>query len=101
LLVARKDADVRIDSMTIDLYADLSEESVVVNLSSDIYSLVVITKTMSGGSSVTRELFIQGVQMDINPNSWTIKLLTAEPLIQAFILDSENQGILGTNNLSY
>ena len=101
LLVARKDADVRIESMTIDLYADLSEESVVVNLSSDIYSLVVITKTMSGGSSVTRELFIQGVQMDINPNSWTIKLLTAEPLIQAFILDSTNQGILDTNNLSY
>jgi hypothetical protein len=62
---------------------------------------------MSGGSSIVRELFIQGVQQDITPSTWTIKLLTAEPLIQAFILDSENQGILAltdppnNNALSY
>ena len=106
LLVARKDADVRIDSMTLDIYADLSEEATFVNLSSDIYSLVVITKTMPAApgqtpSFISRELFIQGVQNDITPNSWTTKLLTAEPIIQAFILDSENQGILSINNLSY
>jgi len=101
LLVARKDADVRIDSMTVDIYADQSDEATVVNLSSDIYSLVVVTKTMSGGSFIARELFIQGVQHDITPNNWTTKLLTAEPIIQAFILDSENQGILDVNNLSY
>ena len=52
-------------------------------------------------SFISRELFIQGVQNDITPNSWTTKLLTAEPIIQAFILDSENQGILSINNLSY
>jgi hypothetical protein len=101
LLVARKDADVRIDSMTVDIYADQSDESTVVNLSSDIYSLVVITKTMSGGSFIARELFIQGVQHDITPDNWITKLLTAEPIIQAFILDSTNQGILDVNNLSY
>lgn len=101
LLVARKDANLRIDSMTLDIYSDTSDEETVINLSSDIYSLVVISKTMSGGSFVTRELFIQGVQHDITPNSWTTKLLTAEPLIQAFILDSENQGILSINNISY
>jgi hypothetical protein len=101
LLVARKDADVRIDSMTVDIYADQSDEATVVNLSSDIYSLVVITKTMSGGSFIARELFIQGVQHDITPNNWVTKLLTAEPIIQAFILDSTNQGILDVNNLSY
>ena len=62
---------------------------------------------MSGGSNVTKELFIQGVQHDITPGTWTTKLLTAEPLIQGFILDSELQGILGdtvpqnTNTLSY
>ena len=101
LLVSRKDADVRIDSMTIDIYADQSDEATVVNLSSDIYSLVVVTKTMAGGSFIARELFIQGVQHDITPNNWVTKLLTAEPLIQAFILDSTNQGILDVNNLSY
>jgi hypothetical protein len=87
--------------MTIDIYADQSDEATVVNLSSDIYSLVVVTKTMAGGSFIARELFIQGVQHDITPNNWVTKLLTAEPLIQAFILDSTNQGILDVNNLSY
>jgi len=56
---------------------------------------------MPGGSFITRELFIQGVQHDITPGTWNIKLLTAEPLIQAFILDSSEQGIISINNISY
>ena len=101
LLVARKDADVRIDSMSLNIYADTSDDAVFTNLTSDIYSLVVISKLMPGGSYITRELFIQGVQYDITPEAWTAKFLTAEPIIQAFILDSPNQGILNVNNLSY
>lgn len=101
LLTARKNANLRIDSMTLDIFGDYTEAETLINLASDIYSLVVISKVMSGGSFITRELFIQGVQHDITPNSWTTKLLTAEPLIQAFILDSGNQGILDVNALSY
>ena len=76
-------------------------------LRADIYTLVNIEKSMPGGSTVTRELFVQGVQHDVTPTTWMTKLLTAEPIIQAFILDSTNQGILGltdppnNNALSY
>lgn len=101
LLAARKDADLRIDAMSLNILASSSELETLVNLSLDIYTLVNITKTMSGGSSIQRELFVQGVQMDITPKTWTITALTAEPLIQAFILDSSTQGILDTNALSY
>jgi len=107
LLATRKNADLRIDSITVNNYADISELNQIINLSSDIYNLIFVVKTMSGGSNVTKELFIQGVQHDITPGTWTTKLLTAEPLIQGFILDSELQGILGdtvpqnTNTLSY
>jgi hypothetical protein len=101
LLVARKNADLRIDSMSLNVLASQSELETLVNLSLDIYTLVIVSKQMSGGSSITRELFVQGVQMDITPNTWTIKALTSEPLIQAFILDSTNQGILDFNTLSY
>jgi hypothetical protein len=107
LLVARKNADLRIDSITLNLNADISEANTLVNLSSDIYNLIIAEKQMPGGSSIVKELFIQGVQHDISPSRWMVKLLTAEPLIQAFILDSENQGILGNtvpqnnNALSY
>jgi len=107
LLATRKNADLRIDSITVNNYSDISELNLVINLSSDIYNLIFVEKTMSGGSNVTKELFIQGVQHDITPGTWTTKLLTAEPLIQGFILNSELQGILGdtvpqnTNTLSY
>lgn len=107
LVAARKDADLRIDAMTLNLASDIDDVNTFVNLTSDIYTLVNITKDMPGGSTVTRELFIQGVQHEVTPQSWIMKLFTAEPLIQAFILDSTNQGILGltdppnTNALSY
>ena len=107
LLASRKNADLRIDSITVNNYADISDLNLIINLSSDIYNLVFIEKTMSGGSNISKELFIQGVQHDITANTWITKLLTSEPLIQGFILDSELQGILGdtvpqnTNTLSY
>jgi hypothetical protein len=107
LLAARKDADLRIDSITLNMNATVSELNTLVNLTSDIYNLILAEKQMPGGSSIIRELFIQGVQHDVTPATWTVKLLTAEPLIQAFILDSENQGILAltdppnNNALSY
>ena len=107
LLVARKNADIRIDSMSLNLVAQLTEFELLANLSMDIYTLINITKTMSGGSTITRELFVQGVQHDVRPGIWNMTVLTAEPIIQAFILNSPNQGILGdtvpqnTNALSY
>lgn len=101
LIAARKNADLRIESITLNMNATIDELNTLLNLSSDIYNLIIAEKEMPGGSSIVKELFIQGVQHDITPDTWTVKLLTAEPLIQAFILDSTNQGILDINELSY
>lgn len=101
LVASRKDANLRIDSMTLNLNSDIDEENTVINLSLDIYTLINITKSMPGGSSITRELFVQGVNHDITPGNWNITVYTAEPIIQAFILDSSTQGILDTNVLTY
>ena len=106
LLAARKNSQIRIDSMSLNLTQGTEFEALV-NVSMDIYTLINITKTLSGGSTITRELFVQGVQHDVRPGVWNTKLLTAEPIIQAFILDSPEQGILGltdppnNNALSY
>ena len=106
LLAARKNSQIRIDAMSLSL-ATGTEFEALVNVSMDIYTLINITKTLSGGSTITRELFVQGVQHDVRPGVWNTKLLTAEPIIQAFILDSSNQGILAltdppnNNALSY
>lgn len=101
LVSSRKDADLEIQSMTLSLNADVNEFNTFDNLRLDIYRLINITKAMPGGSSIVRELFVQGVSHDITPNNWNIIVYTAQPIIQAFILDSDTQGILDTNALSY
>lgn len=114
ILADRKDAELRVNSMTVDINDPISEDNTYQNLSMDIYTLINVTKTMPGGSTVTIELFCQGVNHDITPNTWNMTVFTAEPIIQAFILDAgpdqdpNAQGVLAlmspvpnTNALSY
>jgi hypothetical protein len=103
ILQSRKDAIFRIDSIGLNLADDTETARIVAGLSLDIFDLTNITKATPGSGSVTLELFVQGIQQDITTNTWTTKLFTAEPIIQAFILDSATQGTLdGANSvLSY
>lgn len=93
ILDARKDTQVRVDSMTLNLMEDNSS-LVIAGLDMEIFNLVDVTKTMAGATSITREVFVQGLQHDITRTTFTTKVLTAEPIIQAFILDSATQGVL-------
>lgn len=101
LVASRKDAELRIDSMRLDLNADVSDLNTLLNLNMDIYNLINITKSMPGGSTITQELFVQGVNHDVTPGKWNMTVYTAEPIIQAFILDSSTQGILDVDALTY
>jgi len=109
LVASRAEAEQRIDSMVVNLQGDVDLDKLYDTLSMEIYRNVIITKTMPGGSIVTKELFCQGVNHDITTNSWNVTVFTAEPIINAFILDSDDeisppkvgQGILGRNALSY
>ena len=102
LLVARKNTTDRIDSMTINLDDAAATSKIVAGLNLEIFDLVNVTKTVPGGSTITKELFVQGVQHDITQTMFNTKILTAEPLIQAFILDSTtSQGRLDSGILSY
>jgi hypothetical protein len=101
LVASRKNAQLEIQSMNLSLNADVSELNTFDNLRLDIYRLINITKAIPGGSTITRELFVQGVNHDITPSNWNITVYTSEPIIQAFILNSSTQGILDTNPLSY
>jgi hypothetical protein len=103
ILQSRKDAIFRIDSIGLNLADDAETARIQAGLELDIFDLVDITKSTPGAGSVTLELFIQGVQHDITTNTWATKFFTAEPIIQAFILDSATQGTLdGANSvLSY
>jgi len=58
---------------------------------------------MPGSTSITKTLFVQGVQHDMTKRSFDTKLLTAEPIIQSFVLNSSIAGVLGSSSslLSY
>jgi hypothetical protein len=94
ILESRKDATLRIDSMTLNLVDDGQVARNIAGLELEIFDLVNVTKTMPGSTSITRELFVQGVQHDITRTTFTTKILTSEPIIQAFILNSATQGVL-------
>ena len=94
LLNARENALLRIDSIGLNLMDSTASNRIVAGLESDLFTLINVTKTGQASSNFTLELFVQGIQHDITPNTWTTRFLTAEPIIQAFILDSAIQGLL-------
>lgn len=103
LLNARANALLRIDSIGLNLMDESASNRIVAGLDSELFTLIDVTKTGQQSSTFTLELFVQGIQHDITPTTWNTKFLTAEPIIQAFILDSQTQGVLdGTQGvLSY
>jgi len=94
LLNARENALLRIDSIGLNLMDSTASNRIVAGLESDLFTLINVTKTGQASSTFDLELFVQGIQHDITPNTWTTRFLTAEPIIQAFILDSAIQGLL-------
>ena len=95
LLNARANALLRIDSIGLNLMDESASNRIVAGLDSELFTLIDVTKTGQASSTFTLELFVQGIQHDITPTTWNTKFLTAEPIIQAFILDSQTQGVLG------
>jgi len=101
LVATRREADISIDSMKLNMNSAINENNVLLQLAMDIYFTINITKTMPGGSTIAKEVFVQGVSHDVSPGQWNTTVYTAEPIIQAFILNSNTQGLLDTNALSY
>jgi len=94
LLNARENALLRIDSIGLNLMDSDASNRIVAGLESDLFTLINVTKTGQAASTFTLELFVQGINHDITPTTWQTTFLTAEPIIQSFILDSAIQGLL-------
>ena len=102
LLATRKDATVRIESLTLNLFDNSAGATtrVTAGLLIDIFTPITVSKTMPGASNFTETLLVQGISHDITKNSFKTTLMTAEPVIKSFVLDNANVGVLnGTNGL--
>lgn len=101
ILATRKDPEIRIDSIQLNLYNDIAPANPVAGVDLELLDGVMVTKTMPGSSSVTQPSLVNGIHHDITKSSWMTTIFTAEPLLAGFVLDSSISGILGQDVLSY
>ena len=97
IVAARKDADIRVKSITLDLSEDVTAR-VEAGLDLDFFSPIKVTRTAPGSNRVTRSLVVQGVEHRITPQSWRTTLMMAEPIADGFVLGTDK---LGTGVLGY
>ena len=97
ILAYRKDARLRVDSITLDLSSDTDRVEPALVL--EIGEPIIVRKNISGGTHLDLRVTVQGHQHDITPDRWIARYSTAYPLSTAFILGSSEFGVLGTNTL--
>jgi hypothetical protein len=100
ILAARKDAGLRIESLTLDGTED-NAARVAAILDLDFFAPITVNRTTAAGR-ITKTLTVQGIQHTMSPHGgWQTTFSTAEPLVDSFLLNSTTRGVLGTSDLGY
>jgi hypothetical protein len=100
-VASRAETSVRCDAIELDLYTDNYANGIVAALDLDFFDPVTITTNQPGSSTLTKTLQIFGVAHSVTPNKWRTTFTTLEPVIDGFILNSTQYGVLDTSVLSY
>ena len=95
----RSTTTIRIDQMTIDLLDTAVPTGTILGL--DYFTNVDISNIQPDGSTITKNLQVQGVAWDITPNRWLGTFTTLEPITDGFIIGNSTYGVLGDDILSY
>jgi hypothetical protein len=100
-VASRAETSIRCDAIELDLYTDNYDAGITAALDLDFFDPVTITTNQPGNSTLTKTLQVFGVAQTITPNKWRTVLTTLEPIIDGFILNSTQYGVLDTSVLSY
>lgn len=100
-VASRAETTVRCDAIVLDLYTENYDAGIAAALGLDFFDPITVTTTQPGSTTLTKTLQIFGVAMTINPNKWRVTFTTLEPIIDSFVLDSSQYGVLDSNTLSY
>jgi hypothetical protein len=98
---SRAETSVRCDAIVLDLYTENYDAGIAAALGLDYFDPITVITTQPGATTLQKTLQIFGVAMTINPNKWRVTFTTLEPIIDSFILDNNEYGILDTSSLSY
>lgn len=98
-VATRSDTTIRIDAMTIDLLDDAVPTGTILGI--DYFQNVNISNIQPDGSTITKNLQVQGVSWEITPNKWLGTFTTLEPIADGFLIGNATYGVLGDDILSY
>jgi hypothetical protein len=98
-VATRADTTIRIDQMTVDLYDSAVPTATVLGL--DYFDNVLISNIQPDGSTITKNLQVQGLAWEISPNRMLCTVTTLEPITDGFIIGNSTYGVLGDDILSY
>jgi hypothetical protein len=101
ILATRKDPEIRVDSIVLNLYDDINPNKPLAGVDIELLDGISVTKTMPGNTSVVQPSLVEGIHHNITKSSWETTLFTSEPLLAGFVLDSSISGILDQDVLSY
>ena len=100
-VASRAETSIRCDSIELDLNTDNYDAGITAALDLDFFDPVTITTNQPGNSTLTKTLQVFGVAHTITPNKWRTVFTTLEPVIDGFVLNSNQYGVLDTSVLSY
>ena len=95
----RSTTTIRIDAMTLDLLDPAVPTGTVLGM--DYFTNVDISNIQPDGSTITKNLQVQGISWDITPNRWLGTFTTLEPITDGFIIGNTTYGVLGDDILGY
>lgn len=98
-VATRSDTTIRIDAMTIDLLDDAVPTGTILGI--DYFQNVNISNIQPDGSTITKNLQVQGVSWEITPNKWLGTFTTLEPICDGFLIGNATYGVLDDDILSY
>ena len=98
-VATRSDTTIRIDEMTLDLLDPNVPTGTILGI--DYFQNVDISNIQPDGSTITKNLQVQGLAWDITPTRMLCTMVTLEPITDGFILSSPTYGVLGEDILSY
>ena len=67
----------------------------------DYFQNVKITNTQPDGSTIIKNLQVQGITHEITPNSWKLVFTTLERITDGFVIGSSAYGVLGQDIIAY
>ena len=98
-VATRSDTTIRIDEMIVDLLDTAVPTDTMLAL--EYFDNVNISNIQPDGSTITKNLQVQGLAWDITPNRMLCTAVTLEPITDGFIIGNTTYGVLGDDILSY